>query len=192
MRVLVTGGAGFIGSHVVDRLVGDGHEVVVLDLRLPSRLPSGVDHRRADVRDPEAWLACLRDVDAVCHQAAVVGSGAFGDVRELVAGNDGGIAAGLWAMHRIGFTGRLVVTSTTAVEVEPLSVYAATKLHQEQLALAFGREHGVQVDVLRLPPVVGDGMYLDSPDLTAPGEPVPVDDAAAVIVRALTAAPARV
>jgi nucleoside-diphosphate-sugar epimerase len=90
-------------------------------------------------------------------------------------------------MHHIGFTGRLVVTSTTAVEVEPLSVYAATKLHQEQLALAFGREHGVPVEVLRLPAVVGDGMSLDSPDLHAPGEPMPVDEAAAVIVGALCA-----
>jgi nucleoside-diphosphate-sugar epimerase len=186
MRILVTGGAGFIGSHVVDRLVDEGHEVVVLDLRSPTAGRSGVDHRCADVRDPEAWLACLHGVDAVCHQAAVLGSD-FGEVRDLVAGNDGGMAAGLWAMHRIGFTGRLVVTSTTAVEVEPLSVYAATRLHQEQLALAFGREHGVPVEVLRLPPVVGDGMFLDSPDLTAPGDPLPVDEAAAVIVRTVTA-----
>ena len=74
MRVLVTGGAGFIGSHVVDALHGAGHEVVVLD-RDDAHLPAAAEHVRGDVRDPQAVARALRGVDAVSHQAARVGLG---------------------------------------------------------------------------------------------------------------------
>lgn len=201
MRILVTGGAGFVGSRVVDRLVSDGHDVVVLDRRVPSLPGEAVDYRCADVRDPEAWLACLRGVDAVSHQAAVVGGGGT-DVRDYVACNDAGTAAGLWALDRIGFSGRLVVASTTAVygdlrgeplseqsPVDPQTVYAATKLHQEHLCLAFGREHGLSVIVLRYAAVHGPGMSVDSPDATAPGGPVAVEDVATANALALSAPP---
>ncbi|MFC9285789.1 NAD-dependent epimerase/dehydratase family protein, partial [Streptomyces sp. NPDC057052] len=60
MRVLVTGGAGFIGSHVVDALRARGHEPLVFDVR---------EDPAADVRDPAAVAAALAGVDAVCHQA---------------------------------------------------------------------------------------------------------------------------
>ena len=202
MRILVTGGAGFIGSHVVDRLVVDGHDVVVLDRRLPAVPNDAVDYRCADVRDPEAWLACLRDVEGVSHHAALVGRGGLADVRDYVASNDAGTAAGLWAMQRLGFGGRLVVASTTAVygdlggqppteqsPVDPQTVYAATKLHQEHLCLAFGREHGVSVIVLRYASVYGPGMSLETPDVDAPGGPVPVEDVATANALALTAPP---
>lgn len=82
MRTLVTGGAGFIGSHVVDRLVQAGDEVVVLDSleeqthegRAPS-LPSGVRFIHADVGDAEAADDALEGVDRVVHLAAAVGVG---------------------------------------------------------------------------------------------------------------------
>ena len=63
MRVLVTGGSGFLGSHISDELVRRGHEVVVLD-----RHRSGRDDRESvagDVRDPAAVLAALQGCDAV-------------------------------------------------------------------------------------------------------------------------------
>lgn len=79
MRVLVTGGAGFIGSHTVDLLRTQGYTVRVLDSLaapvheegvLPDYLPSDVEFLRGDVRDASAWQVALQDVDAVIHLAA--------------------------------------------------------------------------------------------------------------------------
>jgi dTDP-L-rhamnose 4-epimerase len=121
-RVLVTGGAGFVGSHVVDLLVEAGCEVVVLDSLVAHRdgpplwLRSDVELVAADVRDPDAWLAAARGIDAVCHQAARVGLGVdFSDVGRYVADNDAGTAAGLWALHELGFQGRIVLASSMVV-----------------------------------------------------------------------------
>ena len=117
MRVLVTGGAGFIGSHIVAQLVDAGHEVVVLDRApQPPSMPSGVDYHQADVTSVEAWRTALAGVDAVCHQAARVGLGVrAADVTDYVADNDTGTAAGLWAMDAAGFAGRLVLASSMVV-----------------------------------------------------------------------------
>ena len=78
MKVLVTGGAGFIGSHTVDALLEKGHEVRVLDnlqkpVHLkgkPSWVPEDTEFVLGDVRDKGAWERCLKDVDAVYHFAA--------------------------------------------------------------------------------------------------------------------------
>ncbi|MEW2545100.1 NAD-dependent epimerase/dehydratase family protein [Streptomyces sp. NPDC047002] len=99
MRVLLTGGAGFIGSHIAEALLASGHEVVVLDALLPAAHPvppaplPGTEHLRGDVRDPEAVARALRGVDAVCHQAAMVGLGKdFADAPAYVGCNDLGTA----------------------------------------------------------------------------------------------------
>jgi dTDP-L-rhamnose 4-epimerase len=78
MRVLVTGGAGFIGSHLVDRFLKEGFQVRVLDNLdpkvhpngQPTHVPRGVDFIRGDVTDRDTLLAALKDVDVVSHQAA--------------------------------------------------------------------------------------------------------------------------
>jgi dTDP-L-rhamnose 4-epimerase len=121
-RIVVTGGAGFIGSHVVDLLVGDGHEVVVLDSlvahggRRPPWMRPEAALVHADVRDPEAWGQAARGAHAVCHLAARVGLGVdFGDVRRYVADNDVGTATGLATLHDMGFAGRLVLASSMVV-----------------------------------------------------------------------------
>jgi dTDP-L-rhamnose 4-epimerase len=84
MRVLITGGAGFIGSHLADRLLADGHEVRALDSLdpqvhtggvRPDYLDSEADLRVGDVRDREAVRDALEDIDAVVHFAAAVGVG---------------------------------------------------------------------------------------------------------------------
>ncbi|MFF7965640.1 NAD-dependent epimerase/dehydratase family protein [Streptomyces sp. NPDC007903] len=106
MRVLVTGGAGFIGSHVVDALRASGHEAVVFDLR---------DDPAADVRDRAAVARALTGVDAVCHQAAMVGLGdGVADAAEYVSRNDLGTAVLLAAMAEAGVR-RLVLAGSMVV-----------------------------------------------------------------------------
>jgi dTDP-L-rhamnose 4-epimerase len=124
VRVLITGGAGFIGSHVVAACRDAGHEVRVLDALLPAvhpphtgRAPNleGVDLLVGDVRDAGTVERALSGVDAVCHQAAMVGLGV--DVQDMpdYAGINGlGTAVLLAGMARAG-TGRLVLASSMVV-----------------------------------------------------------------------------
>ncbi|MFC7547466.1 NAD-dependent epimerase/dehydratase family protein [Plantactinospora sp. GCM10030261] len=122
MRVLVTGGAGFIGSHVADLAVAAGHEVVLLDALLPQAHGAAppewsAAHRlvRGDVRDPDRLAGLLRGVDAVCHQAAMVGHGVDpGDAPDYASHNDLGTAVLLAAMHSAGVR-RLVLASSMVV-----------------------------------------------------------------------------
>ncbi|MEU3019279.1 MULTISPECIES: NAD-dependent epimerase/dehydratase family protein [unclassified Nocardiopsis] len=122
MRVLVTGGAGFIGSRVAEELRRAGHEAVTLDAYLPlahaGRDPAdgGSVDVVADVRDGAAVERALRGVDAVCHQAAMVGLGSsdFLDAPDYVGCNDLGTAVLLAAMTRAG-VGRIVMAGSMVV-----------------------------------------------------------------------------
>jgi dTDP-L-rhamnose 4-epimerase len=115
MRVLVTGGAGFIGSAVVDALVHDDHDVVVLDATARYRNADAA-YVIGDVRDGEAVRQSVRGVDAVCHQAAKVGLGVdFADTTGYVSHNDLGTAVLLESLHARKFRGRIVLASSMVV-----------------------------------------------------------------------------
>lgn len=160
MRIVVTGGAGFIGSHLCDRLVGDGHDVVAIDnfddfynqavKRANIASLTDVDNfslREADIRDPAAMEEALSGADAVIHLAARAGvrpSFAFTPLYADV--NVTGTAVILEAMSKLRIP-HLVFGSSSSVygngaEVpfredgrlgQPASPYAATKVAGEML-----------------------------------------------------------
>src|SRR5882762_7820799 len=115
-KVLVTGGAGFIGSHLVDALVERGHQVVAFDNLDPAAHPQPAEwpvyanakckYILGDVRDKEALRRAMAEVDVVFHHAAAVGSGiSMIDIRRFVEVNSLGTANVLglktWQQRRI-------------------------------------------------------------------------------------------
>jgi dTDP-L-rhamnose 4-epimerase len=216
--ILVTGGAGFIGSHLVDALVAEGHDVTVLDNLHPAahRTRPGYLNPEArylwgDLRDLDLAERAVRGVDSVSHQAGMVGLGTdFGDVADYVSHNDAGTASLLLALHRSRFRGRLVLGSSMVVygegryrcsrhgtvspgprspedlrrgafeprcscgralapqpiresaPIDPRTVYAATKLHQEHLCASYAREEGGSIVILRYHNAYGPRMSRDT------------------------------
>src|SRR5918993_1581311 len=130
---LVTGGAGFIGSHVVDALLAEGHQVRVLDALLaaahrerPEYVPEAAEWVEGDLRDPEVAARAVRGVTAVSHQAAMVGLGVdLGDLPDYVGHNDLATAQLLRALAAVGFAGRLVLASSMVVYGEGRYVCSA-------------------------------------------------------------------
>lgn len=129
-RVLITGGAGFIGSHLADELLALGHRVRVLDSleeqvhgeqgRRPDYLSPDVELMVGDVRDPDAVAASLKGVDSVVHLAARVGVGqSMYQVGDYVGVNDLGTAVLLQALIEKP-VGRLVVASSMSIYGEGL------------------------------------------------------------------------
>lgn len=129
-HVLITGGAGFIGSHVADELLGRGYEVRVLDSlssqvhgveqQWPTYLSSEVERVRGDVRDPDAVQQALEDIDAVFHLAAAVGVGqSMYEVAGYTEVNNVGTAVLLEAVADRPIE-RLVVASSMSIYGEGL------------------------------------------------------------------------
>ena len=173
MRVLVTGGAGFIGSHIVDQLLAAGHEPAVLDdLSTGSRanLPAAVPLHVADIRDRDAVaevFAAARP-EAVCHQAAQMSVSR--SVREPhfdAAVNCMGLinvldAAVARRCGRVVFasSGGVLYGEATAparedAPADPISPYGITKWVGERYLKFYAAEHGVTAVALRYSNVYG-------------------------------------
>ena len=164
MRVLVTGGSGFIGSHVVDKLRARGHEPVIYDLRpSPWHEPGTVDTVLGSITDREALERALHSCDAVAHLAAVA------DVNDVHASpedaervNARGTVTVLEAARRAGVK-RIVYASTIwvysdcegeAVDEEtllpaPSHLYTSTKLAGELYCKAYQELYGIDFTILR-------------------------------------------
>jgi dTDP-L-rhamnose 4-epimerase len=125
LNILVTGGAGFIGSHLVDRLVREGHAVKVLDSlveqvhggTLPEHLNPAAEFIKADICDSEAVSKALDGVDVVYHKAAEVGVGqSMYEIVRYVRANDLGTAVLLEEMvKRPKQFRKLVVASSMSI-----------------------------------------------------------------------------
>lgn len=124
-NILVTGGAGFIGSHLVDALVERGHRVRILDSLVeqvhgggaPAHLNQDAEFIQADVCDAEAIAKALDDIDVVYHQAAEVGVGqSMYEIVRYVKANDLGTAVLLEEMiKRPGQFKKLIVASSMSI-----------------------------------------------------------------------------
>lgn len=164
MRVLVTGGAGFIGSHVVDKLRAHGHEPVIYDLR-PSPWPehSDVDTVIGQVTDAAQLAAALEGCDAVAHLAAVADvNDVHAEPHDAEQVNARGTAAVLEGARLAGVS-RVVYASTiwvysdteetvvseTTLLPPPAHLYTATKLAGELYCKSYQELYGINYTILR-------------------------------------------
>ena len=173
-RALVTGGAGFIGSHVADALIADGWTVTVLDNLTSGKrdqVPSAATLVEADIRSPEA-ATCIRDgqFDLVCHLAAQI------DVRKSVTDpkfdvdvNIGGSVNLMSAIHATGRRTRMIFASTGGAVYgdfvqppnletyakDPESPYGIAKFATELYLAYYARVHGLDYVALRFANVYG-------------------------------------
>jgi len=173
MRALVTGGAGFIGGHLVERLIEWGWDVIVFDnferasLETLRNLPPEAELRRVDVRDLETMRRHVHDIDTVFHLAALT------DVVESEVRRDE-----YWSVNVLGtenvlriakdLNAKLIFTSSAAVygqldraaredlKPNPLSFYGMTKLEGERLCMRYHRRYGAEIVVLRIFNVFGE------------------------------------
>jgi UDP-glucose 4-epimerase len=180
-KILITGGAGFIGSHLADALVAAGHKVVVFDDLSTGALANlnglqgrpGFEFVQASIREEEVLARAMRGVDFVYHLAAAVGvelvvQSPVYTIEDNVRGTENVLAAAA------GVGAGVLVASTSEVygksdrdcfrEEDDLVIgpptfgrwsYACSKLLDEFLALAYWREKGLPVIVVRLFNTVG-------------------------------------
>jgi UDP-glucose 4-epimerase len=173
MKILVTGGAGFIGSHIVDAILAAGHSAAVLDdLSSGSRdnLPAGVPLHVADIADAEAveQVFAAERPEAVCHQAAQmsvsrsVREPAF-DARVNVMGLVNVLDAAVrHAAKRFVFAssggvlyGDVTTPAPEETPANPVSPYGITKWVGERYLDFYAREHGLAAVALRYSNVYG-------------------------------------
>ncbi len=176
MRCLITGGAGFIGAALANRLIGEGHHVRVLDdlsAGDPSRLDSQVLFTRGDVKDvPKLWTL-LQHVDCVYHLAARVSvPESILYPRDYNDVNVGGTVAVMEAVRDAGVK-RVVLASSGAVYGEkdkqpvseqtipnPRSPYAVSKIASEHYVSTIGALCGIETVVLRIFNAYGPGQFV--------------------------------
>ncbi|MCC7440253.1 MAG: NAD-dependent epimerase/dehydratase family protein [Bdellovibrionales bacterium] len=184
MRFLVTGGSGFIGTHLCRRLAAEGHEVVVLDLRDPETRISGVDYVIGDVRKPADLDRTIPGVHTVFHLAAIVSiplcqqdpygsyeTNLMGTLRVIEAVRRESERQGRKVRHvfassaatygYLGDDGRFLREDQTADP--PISFYGAQKLGSEHAIRQSRITYGIPSVIFRFFNVFGPGQDPKSP-----------------------------
>jgi len=173
VKIVVTGGAGYIGSVATHRLHAEGHEVVVIDSLSQGHraaLPNGVEFKNADIVNEEALLELLQlhQPDAVLHFAALtIAPESVKDPAPYWRTNSGGTLALLNAMRRVNVRS-IVFSSTAAVYgnpdlvpvpedtvLAPINPYGASKLSAERAVASFAQAYGLSYAAFRYFNVAG-------------------------------------
>ena len=178
MRVLVTGGAGFIGSNLVDRLLADGVDVRVLDnlsTGFRDNVGAGAELVEGDVRDEAAVRAAMAGVDVVFHHAAhraVLQSvedplstdlaNTHGTLLVLKAASDGGVKRVVAASSSSVYGGAKQLPTPESAPLVPRSPYAVSKLAGEQYCRVWSELFALETVVLRYFNVYGPRQRPDS------------------------------
>ena len=173
MRVLVTGGAGFIGSHIIDALVADGHECAALDdlsSGTPDNLPKGVRLFEVDIRDRQQVKQAFSEFrpDWVSHQAAQLSVSrsvanptfdaevnVIGLLNVLQAAVQQKVQRFVFASSGGVLYGDVTQPAPEETPPNPISPYGITKLTGEHYLRFFVNEHGLQAVALRYSNVYG-------------------------------------
>ncbi|HLG13730.1 MAG TPA: SDR family oxidoreductase [Blastocatellia bacterium] len=165
---LVTGGAGFIGSHICERLVRDGHRVRVLDNFASGReenlasIASDVDLIRGDIRDASAVREAMNGVEVVFHEAALGSvprsvidpvstheTNATGTLNVLLAARDAGVRRVVYAASSSAYGDTPTLPKHEGMTPQPLSPYAVAKLVGEHYVSVFHTVYGFEAVSLR-------------------------------------------
>jgi UDP-glucose 4-epimerase len=168
MRALVTGGGGFIGSHIAERLLLDGHEVRVLDNFATGRrenlvdLMPDLDLVEGDIQSYERAHAAVRGCDVVFHQAALpsvprsvqdpLTSNAvnvIGTLNILLAARDSGVGRVIYASSSSVYGANPTMPKNEALPTLPISPYAVAKLAGESYCRSFSEVYGLETVALR-------------------------------------------
>jgi nucleoside-diphosphate-sugar epimerase len=163
LRYLVTGGAGFIGSNMVDELVRRGHSVTVLDDLSAGKeanlagVRGKIDFRRGSITDLAAIQAACREADYVIHLAARTSVprsvedpletnlvNIDGTLNALVAARDAKVRRFVYAASSSAYGETPVLPKVETMKPEPISPYGVTKYTGELYAQAFGRSYGME------------------------------------------------
>ncbi|NJP04637.1 MAG: NAD(P)-dependent oxidoreductase [Chloroflexaceae bacterium] len=165
MRILITGGAGFLGLHLAGQLARQGHQLVLLDIQdfVEDEYPEGVRCYRGDVRDVRLLYQLMEGVDAIVHAAAAL---PLWKAEEILSVNIDGTRMVMEAARQRGVA-RVVFISSTAVygvpekhpieETDPLvgvGPYGISKITAERICERY-REMGQQVTIIRPKTFVG-------------------------------------
>jgi UDP-glucose 4-epimerase len=167
MKLLITGGAGYVGATTVRLLAAEGHEVLVYDnlsKGCAEAVPNGVPLVVGDVADRQSLEAVLREhnPEAVLHFAAFIDAGESMRVPEKYFRNNSGGTLTLLEAMLASRVKKLIFSSTAALygepqhipilesdPLEPISVYGESKLLAERMLAWFGRVHGFRYASLR-------------------------------------------